>query len=153
MNLNDLLNVELYNDNLKMFNLAWEETLLAPGNDLDEHVLENLHEAQVRESTSRRTYWHYISKTLFWKGSREATRDEGRWWMTSFEQQQAARSRNFVVMIESVITGTHRIANYSKKKKHVEWDRIVHSFTAKEETIYQSSTKREVKQKTPTKKR
>ena len=35
MNLNDLLNVELYNDNLKMFNLASEETLLAPGNDLD----------------------------------------------------------------------------------------------------------------------
>ena len=27
MNLNDLLNVELYNDNLKMFNLAWEVAL------------------------------------------------------------------------------------------------------------------------------
>ena len=125
MNLNDLLNVELYNDNLKMFNLASEETLLAPGNDLDE--LENLHEAQVRESTSRRTYWHHISKTLFWKGSREATRDEGRWWMTSFEQQQAARSRNFVVMIESVITGTHRIANSSKKNMSNGTELSIHS--------------------------
>ena len=27
VNLNDLLNVELYNDFLKMFNHAWEETL------------------------------------------------------------------------------------------------------------------------------
>ena len=35
MNLSDLLNVELYNDNLKMFNEAWEETLLAVGDDLD----------------------------------------------------------------------------------------------------------------------
>ena len=30
MNLNDLLKVELYNDNLKVFNEAWEETLLVP---------------------------------------------------------------------------------------------------------------------------
>ena len=36
VNLNDLLNVELYNDNLKMINRAWEATLVAIGNDLDE---------------------------------------------------------------------------------------------------------------------
>ena len=35
MNLNDLLEVELYNDNLKMFSQAWEETSSALGNDLD----------------------------------------------------------------------------------------------------------------------
>ena len=39
-----LLNVELYNDNLKLFNQAWDETLFG---DLDEHVLENLCERQV----------------------------------------------------------------------------------------------------------
>ena len=39
----DLLNVELYYDNLKMFNQAWEETLLSRfGNDLDEHVLRHI---------------------------------------------------------------------------------------------------------------
>ena len=51
MNLSDLLNVELCNDNLKMFNQVSEETFLALGNDLDEHVLDNLHERQVRTST------------------------------------------------------------------------------------------------------
>ena len=43
MNLSDLLNVELYNDNLKMFNEPWEETLLSVGNELDDGVLENLY--------------------------------------------------------------------------------------------------------------
>ena len=38
LNMNDLLNVELYNDTLKMFDLAWEETLLPMGNDLDDGV-------------------------------------------------------------------------------------------------------------------
>ena len=51
MNLNDMLNVELYNQNLNMFNQAWEETLLALGNDLDENVLNNLYDRQVSKST------------------------------------------------------------------------------------------------------
>ena len=42
MNLSDLLDVELHNDNLKIFNQAWEEPLLALGTDLDEGVLENM---------------------------------------------------------------------------------------------------------------
>ena len=50
VNWNALLDVELYNDNFKMFNQAWEETLSAPG-DLDEGVLEKLYERQVRKST------------------------------------------------------------------------------------------------------
>ena len=49
MNLNDLLKDVLYN--LKMFNQAWEETLSAPGDVLDEHVLENLYQRQVKKST------------------------------------------------------------------------------------------------------
>ena len=36
MNLNDELNVELYNDNLRAFNPTWEEILSAVGNDLEE---------------------------------------------------------------------------------------------------------------------
>ena len=51
MNLNDLLTVESYNDNLKMFNRAWEETSAAMGNDVDEGVVGNLYERQVREAT------------------------------------------------------------------------------------------------------
>ena len=51
MNLSDLLNVELCNDNLKMFHQGWEETLLALGNALEEYVLENLYERQVLKST------------------------------------------------------------------------------------------------------
>ena len=50
-NLNELLSVALYNDNLKMFNQAWEETSLALGNNLDAGVLENLYEKQMRKST------------------------------------------------------------------------------------------------------
>ena len=38
MNLSELLTVELYNDSVKRFNQAWEETLLALGDDLDEYV-------------------------------------------------------------------------------------------------------------------
>ena len=51
MNLSNLVIVELYIDNPKMFNQAWKETVLARGNDLDEGVLENLCERQVRTST------------------------------------------------------------------------------------------------------
>ena len=47
MNLSDMANVELYNDNLKMFNQAWEETFSALGKSLDEHVLKNLFERPV----------------------------------------------------------------------------------------------------------
>ena len=51
MNLSDLLTVELYNGNLNMLNHAWEETVWAPGNDLDEHVVENLYERQMKTCT------------------------------------------------------------------------------------------------------
>ena len=52
MNLNDFLNFELYNSNLKMFTQASEETLLAFGDDLDEGVVEKLYERdKVRKST------------------------------------------------------------------------------------------------------
>ena len=47
----DLLNVEFYNDNLKMLNQVWEETVPAFRNDLDEHVLVNFYERQVTKST------------------------------------------------------------------------------------------------------
>ena len=40
-----------HDDNLKMCNQAQEETLLAFVNDLDEHVLQNLYERQVKKST------------------------------------------------------------------------------------------------------
>ena len=50
MNLSDLLVVELFFDNLKMFNQAWEETLQVYCNGLDEHVLENLCERLVKKS-------------------------------------------------------------------------------------------------------
>ena len=69
---------ELYNDNLKMFNQAWEETLAALGNDLDEGVLE-----QWESPHSWRTLHRCTSLTLFWKRSREATGNPGPWWMTS----------------------------------------------------------------------
>ena len=70
MNLNDLLEVELYNDNLKMFSQAWEEKSSALGNDLDEHVPENLYERQAKGST---LMTHAI-KTLFLNRSRKTTK-------------------------------------------------------------------------------
>ena len=36
MDVNDLLNVDFYNNNLKTFNQTWAETLLDPDIDLDE---------------------------------------------------------------------------------------------------------------------
>ena len=51
MNLRDLRNVELHDDNFKMFNQVWDETLLAQDSDLDEHVLESVYERQVKKST------------------------------------------------------------------------------------------------------
>ena len=53
--LNDWLNVELYNDNLKMFNQSLEGKLLALGNDMDEHVLENMHERQMKKINTHET--------------------------------------------------------------------------------------------------
>ena len=51
MNLGDLLNVELYNDKLKMFSQGWEETSPAHGSVSDERVLVMLYERQVKKST------------------------------------------------------------------------------------------------------
>ena len=51
MNLSDFLDVELNNNNQKMFNQAWEETLSVLGSDVVEHVLENFYERQVKKST------------------------------------------------------------------------------------------------------
>ena len=51
MHSSDLLDVVLYNDNLKMFNQACELKLLALGSDLDERVLENWYKRQVKKST------------------------------------------------------------------------------------------------------
>ena len=53
MNLSDLLEVELRNDNLKMFNQAWEGTSSALGNDVNEHVLE-----KIVWTTSEKVYTH-----------------------------------------------------------------------------------------------
>ena len=64
MKLNDFLDAELCKDNLKMSNQAWEETLLALGNDLDEHVLENLYERQVKKSTLMKHAMEFF-QTLF----------------------------------------------------------------------------------------
>ena len=72
MNLSDLLNVELYNDSLRMFN---QETLQALGNVLDEHVLENLYERHAKKSTLMKYWMTLHQQTLFRKRSREATRD------------------------------------------------------------------------------
>ena len=52
-----------------MFNQAWDETLLTLDSDLDEHVLENLCERQVKMPTlMTNAMTHYISKTLVGKG-------------------------------------------------------------------------------------
>ena len=61
MNLSDFLNVELYDDNLEMFNQAWEETLWALGNDLDEHILEKLYERHVQQCTLQRNAVAFVS--------------------------------------------------------------------------------------------
>ena len=49
--LTDLLNIELYNDNLKQFNHAWEEMLLTLDRGVDEEMLPNLYEGQVKRSS------------------------------------------------------------------------------------------------------
>ena len=49
--LTDLLNIELYNDNLKQFNQAWEEMLLSLDRGVDEEMLPNVYEGQIRRSS------------------------------------------------------------------------------------------------------
>ena len=61
MYLSDSLNVELYNDNLKMFNQAWEETVLASGKDFYELVLEILYERQVKNVCTHEARDDFIS--------------------------------------------------------------------------------------------
>ena len=67
LNLSDLPNVELYSDNLKMFNQAREGTLSAFGNDLDEHVRDNLHEQQVKKSTLMKHAWIFYQQDILLK--------------------------------------------------------------------------------------
>ena len=62
MNLNVLLNVEVRNHNLKIFNQAWEEVLLALDNELDEGVLESLYEGQLRKVFTLKE--RFIAKTV-----------------------------------------------------------------------------------------
>ena len=50
--LTDLLNIELYNDSFKEFTQAWEEMwLLSLDKGIDEEMLENLYEKQLRKSS------------------------------------------------------------------------------------------------------
>ena len=51
MGLTDLLNIELYNDNLKQFNQAWEELLLSLDKGVDGEMLEYLCKGQIRRSS------------------------------------------------------------------------------------------------------
>ena len=75
MNLSDLLCVQLHNDNLKMFNQAWEEALQALGYDLDEHVVEHLDGRHVKKSTlMKHAMTLYQQDTVLKKKSREAAK-------------------------------------------------------------------------------
>ena len=49
--LTDLLNIELYNDNLKQFNQAWEEMLLSLDKGVDGEMFEHLCKGQIRTSS------------------------------------------------------------------------------------------------------
>ena len=74
MNLSDLRNVQLLNDNLKMFNQGWEEILL----ELDEHVLENLNERHVKKSTlMKHAMILYQQDTCSEKGAEKRPNREG----------------------------------------------------------------------------
>ena len=82
MNLSDMLNVELYNDNLKMFYQAWWETLLALGKDLDEHILEKLYERQGETVYTHESRGNFIAaRHCSEKGAEKLSpiEDNGQW--------------------------------------------------------------------------
>ena len=49
--MNDLLTVELRDDNLNMFDQAWEETLMAVENAPERDLLKSLYHRQLGKST------------------------------------------------------------------------------------------------------
>ena len=51
MSVTDLFNIEMRHDNLKVFNQPWEETQLLLDKNVDEELLENLYERQLRKSS------------------------------------------------------------------------------------------------------
>ena len=76
MSLSDLLNVALYTDNLKIINQACEEMYFQTiGNDLDEHVLENLYEMREKIYTHEERFDIKSTTHLLGKRIREATND------------------------------------------------------------------------------
>ena len=75
----DALDLDLYGDNLKMFNLAGRKTWPALGHDLDAHVLENVYERQVKKFNTHEACDDLRSAEHFWKRNREATNDKGLW--------------------------------------------------------------------------
>ena len=88
MNLSDLLLVELYNENVKIFNHAWEETLLAQVSDLDEHFLENLYERQANTFTLMKNAMTLCRQDILAKKNQEATTDLRSMVNDILEQQQ-----------------------------------------------------------------
>ena len=51
VNLKGLLNIEMYNDNLKTFTQSLEGMWMTLGKDVDEQMLESLHERQLTKSS------------------------------------------------------------------------------------------------------
>ena len=86
MNLNDLLNVKLYHDNMNMFNfnaVSHPHKRVFNGNDSDAGVLKILYERHVRKSSlmdALTLYQFYIVL----RGGREATGGWRLWWATSW---------------------------------------------------------------------
>ena len=75
MNSSELLLVELYNDNVKIFNHASEETMLALVVDLDEHVLENLYERQANKFTLMKSAMTLFHQDVLVQKNQQATTD------------------------------------------------------------------------------
>ena len=52
MDVTDLCRLQLHGDNLRGFNIAWDDTLLGMKQIPEDSYLENLYRAQVKKSTS-----------------------------------------------------------------------------------------------------
>ena len=51
--INELLNIELFNDNLIQFDQAWEETVMAPEQEPEEDLWEGLQHRQLDDSHAK----------------------------------------------------------------------------------------------------
>ena len=139
MILSDLLAVELYNDSLKMFNQAWDETLPAFWQWFGQTCPGDLYERRLKKVYTDEAYDDTYQQDVVLKISREDAKDWGPWSMTS----SSSNSRTCWFVKKRAIKRRQHILPKGLKKKAGDcrfWD-VKNVCAPKEENLHSNITR------------